>query len=134
LSKYLYERRYIRIHPDGRIEGGLLRLVSLLADFSFVRSLVAHKYSLVGIAYDPVSLFLLEIFRHIEKYPDDMKSFVEVLRDGGRHYRLYAGINFENIPCEATFTNFKNRLGEDLYNQIFLGLVEIAELLGIDLL
>jgi len=131
LSKYLYERRYIRIHSDGRIEGGLSRFVSSMINFSFIRSLVAHKYSLVGIAYDPVSLFLLELFRHIEKY-SDMKAFVEMLRDGdrGRHYRLYAGINFENIPCEATFTNFKDRLGEDLYNQIFHVLVEIAELLG----
>ncbi|MCX5845955.1 MAG: transposase [Deltaproteobacteria bacterium] len=130
LSKYVYERRYIRIHPDGRIEGGLSRFVSSLGDFSFIRSLVAHKYSIAGIAYDPVSLFLLELFRHIEKY-SDMKAFVEVLRDWerGRHYRLYAGINSENIPCEATFTNFKERLGEDLYNQIFHVLVEIAELL-----
>jgi len=131
LSRYVYERRYIRIYSDGRIEGGRSRFVSSLVDFSFVRSLVAHKYSLVGIAYDPTSLFLLELFRHIEKY-SDMKSFVEVLRDGdrGRHYRLYAGISFEDIPCEATFTNFKDRLGEDLYNQIFHVLVEIAELLG----
>lgn len=131
LSKYLYERRYIRIHSDRRIEGGLSRFVSSLIDFSFVRSLVADKYSLIGVAYDPVSLFLLDLFRHIEKY-SDMKSFVEVLRDGdrGRHYRLYAGINFENVPCEATFSNFKDRLGEKLYNQIFHVLVEIAELLG----
>ena len=131
LSKYLYERRYIRIHSDGRIEGGLSRFVSSMINFSFIRSLVAHKYSLVGIAYDPVSLFLLELFRYIEKY-SDMKAFVEVLRDGdrGRHYRLYAGISFKDIPCEATFTNFKDRLGEELYNQIFHVLVEIAELLG----
>jgi len=131
LSKYVYERRYIRIHSGGRIEGGLSRFVSSLINFSFIRSLVAHKYSLVGIAYDPVSLFLLELFRHIEKY-SDMKAFVEVLRDGDRgiHYRLYAGISFEDIPCEATFTNFKDRLGEELYNQIFHVLVEIAELLG----
>lgn len=131
LSKYIYERRYVRIHPDGRIEGGLARFVSSLVDFSFIRSLVAHKYALVGIAYDPVGLFLLDLFRHIEKY-SDMKTFVEVIRDWerGKHYRLYAGISFENIPCEATFTNFKERLGEDLYNRIFHVLVEIAELLG----
>ena len=112
LSKYVYERRYIRIHEDGRIEGGISRFVSSLIDFSFIRSLVAHRYSVAGIAYDPVSLFLLDLFRYLEKYPD-MKSFAEVLRDRerGRHYRLYAGINFENIPCEATFTNFKERLG-----------------------
>ncbi len=131
LSRYVHERRYIRIHDDGRLEGGLSRFVSSLIDFSFVRSTVAHKYSLIGFAYDPVSLFLLDLFRYLEKYPD-MKTFVEALKgwDQGKHYRLYAGINSRNIPCEATFTNFKERLGEELYNQIFHVLVEIAERLG----
>src|SRR3990172_4475268 len=125
LSKYAYERRYIRIHNDGRLEGGRSRFVSSLVDFSFVRSIVAHKYSLIGFAYDPVSIFLLDLFRYLEKYPD-MKTFAAVLRDWdqGRHYRLYAGINNRNIPCEATYTNFKERLGEELYNQIFHVLVE----------
>lgn len=131
LSKYTYQQRYIRIHPDGRIVGGLSRFVTSLVDFSFVRSIVAHKYSLVGLAYDPVSLFLIELFRYLEKYPT-MNDLVEVVRDRdkGRHYRLYAGIQYPHLPCEATFTNLKDRLGEALYNQIFHVLVEIAELLG----
>lgn len=131
LSEYTYQRRHMKIHPDGRIVGGLSRFVSSLIDFSFIRSIVAHKYALIGAAYDPVSLFLLELFRYLEKYPD-MKSFVEVMRDKekGRHYRLYAGIKYPHLPCEGTFTHFKHRLGEDLYSQIFHALVEIAELLG----
>jgi len=131
LSKYTYERRYIRIHEDGSIEGGLSRFVSSLIDFSFIRSIVAHRYSLVGNAYDPVSLFLLDLFRHLEKYPD-MKTFVVTLHDWerGKNFRLYAGITSKDIPCEATFTNFKERLGEELYNKIFHVLVEIAEYLG----
>jgi hypothetical protein len=86
----------------------------------------------LGCAYDPVSLFLLELFRYLEKYPD-MKTFVEVFRDRekGNHYRLYAGITYPHLPCEGTFTKFKDRLGDKLYNQIFHGLVEIAELLGL---
>jgi hypothetical protein len=131
LSRYVYERRYIRIHDDGRIEGGLSRFVSSLVDLSFIRSIVADKYSLIGFAYDPASIFLLDLFRYLEKYPD-MKAFVEVLHgwERGKNFRLYAGITNKDIPCEATFTNFKERLGEDLYNQIFHVLVEIAERLG----
>jgi hypothetical protein len=131
LSEYTYHRRYIKIHPDGRIVGGLSRFVSSLIDFSFIRSIVAHRYQPIGFAYDPVSLFVLELFRYLEKYPD-MKTFVQVLRDRerGKHYRLYAGINPYHLPCEATFTNLRTRLGEDLYNRIFHVLVEIAELLG----
>ena len=130
LSKYTYRCRYIKIYPDGRIAGGLSRFVSSPIDFSFVRSIVAHKYSLTGFAYDPVSLFLLELFRYLEKY-SSMKDFVKTVRDKekGKHYRLYAGIKFPDLPCEATFTNFKDRLGEKLYNEIFHVLVEIVELL-----
>jgi len=132
LSKYNYQPRNIKIHPDGRIAGGLSRFVSSLIDFSFVRSIVTHKYSLTGFAYDPVSIFLLELFRYLEKYPS-MKDFVKTVRDKekGKHYRLYAGINNVNLPCEATFTNFRDRLGEKLYNEIFHVLVEIVELLGL---
>lgn len=131
LSEYTYQRRYIKIHPDGRIVGGLSRFVSSLIDFSFIRSIVAQKYSTTGFAYDPVSLFLLELFRYLEKYPD-MKTFLQVVRDRekGKHYRLYAGIKYPHLPCEGTFTNLKGRLGEKLYNQIFHVLVEIAQLLG----
>ena len=132
LSKYTYRPRHIKIYPDGRIAGGLSRFVSSLIDFSFVRSIVAHKYSLTGFAYDPVSLFLLELFRYLEKY-SSMKDFVKTVRDKekGKRYRLYAGIKFSDLPCEATFTNFKDRLGEKLYNDIFHVLVEIVELLGL---
>ena len=132
LSKYTYRPRHIKIYPDGRIAAGLSRFVSSLIDFSFVRSIVAHKYSLTGFAYDPVSLFLLELFRYLEKF-SSMKDFVKTVRDKekGKHYRLYAGIKFSDLPCEATFTNFKDRLGEKLYNEIFHVLVEIVELLGL---
>ena len=131
LSRYTYNPRYIKIHPDGRIAGGLSRFVSSLIDFSFVRAIVAHKYSLRGLAYDPVGIFLLELFRYLEKFAH-MKDFVNTLHDQekGKHYRLYAGINKDNIPCEGTFTHFKDRLGEKLYNEIFHVLVEIVELLG----
>ena len=131
LSEYKYQRRHIKVHPDGRIVGGLARFVSSLIDFSFARSIVAHTYRLIGFGYDPVSLLLLELFRHLEKYPN-MKTFLDVLHDPvkGKHYRIYAGIGNRFIPCEATFTNFKNRLGEPLYNQIFHTLVQIVERLG----
>jgi hypothetical protein len=131
LSEYAYKRQYIKIYPDGRIAGGLSRFVTSLVDFSFIRSIVAHRYKLLGFAYDPVSLFLLELFRYLEKYPS-MKDFVAVFRDGdkGRHYRRYAGIRHPHLPCEGTFTNLKERLGENLYNQILHVLVDIAEHLG----
>ena len=131
LSRYTFKPRNVKIHPDGRIAGGLSRFVTSLIDFSFVRAIVAHKYSFRGQAYDPVSIFLLDLFRYLERFPS-MKDFVETLNDKekGKHYRLYAGINKTDIPCEGTFTHYKDRLGEKLYNRIFHVLVEIVELLG----
>jgi len=71
------------------------------------------------------------LFRYLEKYPS-MKDFVETIRDRekGKHYRLYAGIKYPHLPCEGTFTNLKDRLGEELYNHILHVLVKIAEHLG----
>jgi hypothetical protein len=115
LSEYTYQHRYIRIHPDGRIVGGLSRFVTSLIDFSFVRSIVAHKYCLTGFGYDPVTLFLLELFRYLEKYPT-MKDFMNIVRDKdrGKHYRLYAGIT-SRVPSDGSFTHLKDRLGEKLW-------------------
>ena len=81
LSEYAYRRRYIKIKPDGRIVGGLSRFITSLIDFSFIRSIVACRYCLIGFAYDPVSLFLLELFRYIEKYPDITTKLLEINAD-----------------------------------------------------
>ncbi len=76
LSYYSFVPRRIKIKPSGEIVGGLARFVTSLIDFSFVRSIVASAYSPVGgHAYDPVSLFLLELFRYLEKFPD-LKTFL----------------------------------------------------------
>jgi len=76
-------------------------------------------------AYDPVSLFLLELFRYIDRH-QNMDKFLEILRDQerGRAYRKYAGIAGQ-IPTKGTFSNFKARLGVKLYNEIFHVLVDI---------
>ena len=132
LSYYCYVPRRIKINPSGEIAGGLSRFVTSLIDFSFVRSICASAYSSVGgHAYDPISLFLLELFRYLEKFPD-LKTFLSTVRDEekGKHYRLYAGISCSHIPCEADFTHLKDRLGEGLYIEISQALVEIVRLLG----
>ena len=102
-------------------------MIASMIDFSFIRSLVADCYSNSGPpCYDPPSLFLLDLFRHIDGY-QEMSRFCEVLRDKdrGRSYRQLAGISDNNIPCESTFSNFRKRFGISRYNEIFHVLVDI---------
>jgi len=127
LSNYRFKKRFVKIFSNGDIQGGYCRIITSLIDFSFVRSLVAHRYSIIAPpCYDPPSLFLLDLFRYIGGYTE-MSKFCELLRDKdrGRAYRTYAGISMDNIPCEGTFSYFRDRLEESLYNEIFHVLVDI---------
>ena len=126
LSNYRFKKRFVKILPNGDIQGGFAKMINSLIDFSFIRSLVVHCYSIKGPpAYDPVSLFLLELFRYIDRH-QNMDKFLVVLRDRnrGRAYCTYAGI-CGSIPTKGTFSNFKARLGAGLYNEIFHILVDI---------
>ena len=127
LSNYRFKKRFVKIYSNGDIKGGMCRMITSLIDFSFIRSLVAECYSPYGPpCYDPPSLFLLDLFRHIDGH-QNMKKFLEIVRDKdrGRAYRSYAGISQDHIPCEGTFSIFRERLGETLYNEIFHLLVHI---------
>ncbi len=127
LSNYRFKKQFVKIYASGDIKGGYCRMITALIDFSFIRSLVAECYSPYGPpCYDPPSLFLLDLFRHIDSH-HNMKKFLEIVRDKdrGRAYRSYAGITEDHIPCEGTFSIFRERLGETLYNEIFHLLVYI---------
>ena len=127
LSHYQFKKRFVKIFDNGDIKGGMCRMIASLIDFSFIRSLVADCYTTRAPPwYDPPSLFLLDLFRHVDGYPN-MSRFCQVLRDDdrARSYRQFAGIDSDHIPCEATFSNFRLRLGESRYNEIFHVLVDM---------
>ena len=127
LSRYRFKKRFVKIFPNGDIRGGMCRMIASLIDFSFIRSLVADCYTTIAPpCYDPPSLFLLDLFRHIDGYKE-MSRFCQVLRDEdrGRSYRHLAGLTDGSIPCEGTFSHFRKRLGSCRYNEIFHVLVDI---------
>jgi len=126
LSHYEFKKRFVNILPNADIEGGYAKMITSLIDFSFIRSLVAHRYSIKGPpCYDPTSIFLTDLFRYMDGF-QYMSQFLKVVRDEerGAAYRDYAGLS-ERIPCEGTFSNFRARLGESLYIDIFHILVDI---------
>jgi len=127
LSHYQFRKQFVKIFPHGSIQGGYPKMITSLIDFSFIRSLVADCYSPFGPpCYDPPSLFLLDLFRYVDSH-QNMSKFLEVLhdKDRGRAYRAYAGISMEHIPSEGTFSHFRIRIGETMYNEIFHVLVTI---------
>lgn len=131
LSYYTYQNRWVKVFDSGYFNRA--RLVTSLIDFSFIRSLVADAYSKEGgDCYDPVSLFLCDIFHWLESLPS-MGDFCKILSDkfNGHPYRCYAGISEERIPCEADFSNFRARIGETRYNHIFAVLVELLKMLDL---
>jgi hypothetical protein len=133
LSHYKFWKESVSINDDSSIPGGIGQLICSTVDFSFIRSIAAVAYSIFGgPCYDPVSLFLLDLFRCLERIRS-VKDFCLVLRDPfrGQLYRRFAGISLDSIPCEATFSNFHKRLGESLYQEIFHALISIAEETGI---
>ncbi len=126
LSQYEFHKRTVKILPNGDIDGGYAKMITSLIDFSFIRSLVAHRYSIKAPPpYDPPSIFLTDLFRHMEGFKH-MNQFLKVVRDEqrGAAYREYAGFT-DCVPCEGTLSNFRARLGEKLYSDIFHVLVDI---------
>ena len=81
-----------------------------------------------GRCYDPVSLFLLDLCRLLDGNLD-IKAFCRIVHDAqrGKLYRTLAGLSEPWIPCQATFTNFRDRLGESRYLEIFHTLVTLVE-------
>jgi len=129
LSRYQFHPQFFHVNDDGSVRGGLSQLAGSLIDFSFVRSVAADAYSIFGApCYDPVSLFILDLFRYLDKI-SDLEHFCSILRDPGlgQAYRTLAGIADYSIPCRATFTIFRGRLGESRYQEIFHTLVSLVE-------
>ncbi len=133
LSHYHFQRQFVAVNDDGTVRGGLSQLVGSTIDFSFVRSISSDAYSIFGgPCYDPVSLYVLDLFRYLDKIAD-IKHFYEILRDParGQSYRDFAGLREDVVPCRATFSNFRARLGESRYQEIFHALVTLVEKLGL---
>lgn len=91
LSHYEFKKRSLKILPNGDVEGGYARMITSLIDFSFIRSLVAHCYSIKAPpCYDPPSIFLTDLFRYVDGF-QYMSQFLKVVRDEkrGAAYRGY---------------------------------------------
>ena len=101
-------------------------------DWSFIHPLVKGKYSALpqgAEGYDPISLFKAQLLIYLDEVASDRK-LASALRYNGR-LCLLCGFNFLQTPSNGTFTNFRDRLGEDIFYEILHQLIAQAIVLKI---
>jgi IS5 family transposase len=101
-------------------------------DWSFIHPLVRNKYS--GLpqgadGYDPIALFKAQLLIYLGEVSSDRK-LSSALRYNGR-LCLLCGFNFLKTPSNGTFTNFRDRLGEDVFYEILHRLIAQAIILKV---
>ena len=83
-------------------------------DWSFVHRFARDKYSPQGAdGYDPLSLFKAQLLIYLGEVKSD-RHLAATLRYDAR-LCLLCGFNFLKTPSNGTFTNFRDRLGEDVF-------------------
>jgi transposase len=99
-------------------------------DWSFIHPLVNGRYSPQGAeGYDPISLFKAQLLIYLGEVNSDRK-LASALRYDGR-LCLLCGFNFLKTPSNGTFTNFRDRLGEDIFYEILHCLIAQAIVLKV---
>jgi transposase len=89
-------------------------------DWSFIHRLVKERYKISpkgADGYDPISLFKAQLLIYLGEVSSDRK-LASALRYNAR-LCLLCGFNFLRTPSNGTFTNFRDRLGEELFYEIF---------------
>jgi IS5 family transposase len=94
-------------------------------DWSFIHPLVRDEYSPQGAdGYDPISLFKAQLLIYLGEVKSDRK-LASALRYDAR-LCLLCGFSFLKTPSNGTFTNFRDRLGDDTFYQILHRLIAQA--------
>jgi transposase len=96
-------------------------------DWSFIHPLVRERYKLShqgADGYDPISLLKAQLLIYLGEVSSDRK-LASALRYNAR-LCLLCGFNFLKTPSNSTFTNFRDRLGEELFYEILHNLIAQA--------
>ena len=101
-------------------------------DWSFIHPLVKDKYSPLpqgADGYDPIALYKAQLLIYLGEVESDRK-LVGALRYNGR-LCLLCGFNFLKTPSNGTFTNFRDRLGDEIFYEILHNLIAQAIVLKV---
>jgi hypothetical protein len=142
-SFYRFQPIPVKVYPDGTIQGGVLTFVFAWIDWSFVRELVAPFYSQStegGWAWDPVTLFLLDLLRVLLGYSSRAKLLAELEKGTaqGKEVARLVGIDLANpahpdhrVPQEMTFTHFRDRISPEVYQAVMHVVIGLLRQLGL---
>lgn len=117
----------LKLKPDDPI-----KIIFDSIDWSFVHPLVQERYAEKtrgADGYDPVCLLKAQLLIYLGEVSSDRK-LASALRYDAR-LCLLCGFNFLKTPSNGTFTNFRDRLGDDLFYEILHQLIAQAIILKV---
>jgi transposase len=117
----------LKLKPDDPI-----KVIFDHIDWSFIHHVAENKYSRLpqgAEGYDPISLLKAQLLIYLGEVSSDRK-LASALRYDGR-LCLLCGFNFLKTPSNGTFTNFRDRLGEDIFYEILHRLIAQAIVLKV---
>jgi len=86
-------------------------------DWSFIHPLAKDRYSPQGAeGYNPIPLFKAQLLIYLGEVSSDRKLASALCYNA--RFCLLCGFNFLKTPSNGTFTNFRDRLGEDIFYEI----------------
>ena len=99
-------------------------------DWSFIHPLVSGRYSPKGAeGYDPISLFKAQLLIYLGEVSSDRKLASALCYNA--RLCLLCGFNFLKTPSNATFTNLRHRLGEEIFYEMLHQLIAHAIVLKV---
>lgn len=99
-------------------------------DWSFIHPLLSCRYSPQGAeGYDPISLYKAQLLIYLGEVSSDRKLAYALRYDA--RLCLLCGFNFMKTPSNGTFSNFRDRLGDDIFYHILHCLIAQAIVLKV---
>jgi transposase len=105
----------------------LIKVIFDNIDWSFIHRLVKERYKISpkgADGYDPISLFKAQLPIYLGEVSSDRKLAFALCYNA--RFCLLCGFNFLKTPSNGTFTNFRDRLGEELFYEILHRLIAQA--------
>lgn len=104
-------------------EGHLLRAVSAVVDFSFVRELVGQTYSHTGTpSVDPVVVFKMALLGYLYGIASERRLAEEIRLNLA--YLWFLGYDIDELPPDhSILSKARVRFGPDVYRQFFFEIV-----------